>query len=209
MNIRTASKLVLLAMLIATLASAPIAIADDINPDADVPDSSAVADSSPPNQVLEIPQQCDQASVARLCDRSSDDGSLAPDASADAPDGGSSALANNPDLGSVYDYANQNVTTEASAAGTMNVPLGVYVPGYPVLSPAPRIVSSGPGSYQQWAGGPGSYQQWAGGPGSYQQMAPGPGYVQPLPLGFSPYGLGGGFGPRPFGGIGGGHFGRR
>jgi hypothetical protein len=225
MNIRNVWKLAFVAMLTGSLVSAPRAIADDINPDADVPDSSTLADSSPPNQVLEIPQQCDQASVAVLCDRSSDDSSPSPGASADAANGGASDsndLANNPDPGSVYDYANQNITNEASAAGTMNVPMGVYVPGYPVLSSAPRIVSSGPigpgsyrqwaggpGSYQQWAGGPGSYQQWAAGPGSYQQMAPGPGYVQPLPLGYRSYGLGGGFGPRLFGGVGEGHFGRR
>ena len=28
-----------------------------------------------------------------------------------------------PKLGSLYDYANQNITNEASAAGTMNVPM--------------------------------------------------------------------------------------
>ncbi len=203
--------LVLLAMLLAMLVSAPRAIADDIDPDADVPDSSTLGDSTPPNQVLEIPQQCDQASVAVLCDRSSDDSSVSSDESANTSDDGasnSSDLANNnPDLGSVYDYANQNITTEASAAGTMNVPVGIYAPRYPVLSPAPIVVPSGPGSYQQWAGGPGSYQQWAGGPGSYQQMVPGPGYIQPMPLGYRPYGVGGGFGPRPLGMSGG--FGRR
>lgn len=205
-------RLVVLATLLAMLASAPRAIADDIDPDADVPDSSTLGDSTPPNQVLEIPQQCDQASVAVLCDRSSDDSSVSSDESANTSDDGASDSSdvanNNPDLGSVYDYANQNITNEASAAGTMNVPVGIYAPGYPVLSPAPRVVSSGPGYYQQWAGGPGSYQQWVGGPGSYQQMAPGPGYIQPLPLGYHPYGLGGGFAPRPFGGMSGG-FGRR
>src|SRR5271166_2943372 len=69
------ARLVLFVTLMAMLASAPRAIGDDINPDADIPDSSTIADSSPPNQTLEIPQQCDQASVAVLCDRSSDDGS--------------------------------------------------------------------------------------------------------------------------------------
>jgi hypothetical protein len=122
------------------------------------------------------------------------------------------ALANNPDPGSVYDYANQNITNEASAAGTTNVPIGVYLPGYNAgytrMSPSPTVVSSGPGAYQQWATGPGSYQQWASGPGTYQQMAPGPGYIQPAPLGYHPYGLGGGFGSAPLGG-GGSHFGRR
>ena len=216
MNNRNAWKLVFVAVLTAILASAPRVIADDINPDADVPDISTLTDSTPANPVLEIPQQCDQDSVAVLCDRSADYSSPSSDLNAAAPNvdpNDSSALANNPDLGSVYDYANQNITNEASVTGTMNVPVGVYVRGYPVLSPAPTIVSSGlpngPGSYQQWAGGPGSYQQWARGPGSYQQMAPGPGYIAPPPLGYRPYGLGGGFGPRHLGGIGGGHFGHR
>jgi hypothetical protein len=131
-----------------------------------------------------------------------------------APDpGDSSDVANNPNVGSpnvgsVYDYANQNITNDASAAGTTNVPMGVYLPGYTSLSPSPSVVSSGPGSYQQWASGPGSYQQWARGPGSYQQLAPGPGYVQPAPLGYRPYGLNGSFGSGPFGG-GAARFGRR
>jgi hypothetical protein len=180
-------RLVVLATLMATLASAPRAVADDINPDADVPDFSTLADSTPPNQVLEIPQQCDQDAVAVLCDRSAD---------ASMASGGDEDLANDPNLGSVYDYANQNITNEASAAGTMNVPM--YAPGY--LMPAPMILSLRPF-------GPGAYQQWAGGPGAYQQMAPGPGYIQPPPLGYRPNG--GGFGPRRFGGFGGGHFGRR
>ncbi len=182
-------RLVVLAMLMAMLASAPRAIADDINPDADVPDFSTLADSTLPNQVLEIPQQCDQDAVAVLCDRSAD---------ASMASGGDENLANDPNLGSVYDYANQNITNEASAAGTMNVPM--YAPGY--LMPAPMILSLRPF-------GPGAYQQWAGGPGAYQQMAPGPGYIQPPPLGYRPYGLGGGFGPRRFVGFGGGRFGRR
>jgi hypothetical protein len=207
MNISTAWKVVFLAILAATLVAAPRAIADDINPDADIPDASSLSDAdSPPNQVLEIPQQCDQDSVAILCDRSEDESSPSPDANAvatSADANGSSAVANNPDLGSVYDYANQNITSEASAAGTMNVP--AYGTGYPVLSPGPAIVSSGPGGYQQWAAGPGSYQQWAAGPGSYQQLAPGPGYIQPMPLGYRPYGLTSNFAPRPFGGG----FGRR
>jgi hypothetical protein len=204
--------LVLLAVFLAMLAYAPRAIADDIDPDADIPDSSTLADPSPSDQVLEIPQQCDQDAVASLCDRSSESpaSSDADLSSVDAPNpdtNASSDVANNPDLGSVYDYANQNITNETSAAGTTNVPIGGYFPGYTTMSPSPTIVSSGPGSYQQWASGPGSYPQWARGPGSYQQMAPGPGYVQPLPLGYHPYGLGGSFGARPFGG--GGHFGHR
>ena len=203
--------LVLIAILLWTLAGAPGAIADDINPDADIPDSSTL-DSSPPNPVLEIPQQCDQDSVAILCDRSSADTSSSSDATADAAPSidanDSSNLASSPDLGSVYDYANQNITNDAFAAGTMNVPMGYYVPAYPVLSPAPRFVPSGPGSYQQWAAGPGSFQQWARGPGTYQQMAPGPGYIQPAPMGFHPYGMGGSLGSVPLGGVGGSRPGR-
>lgn len=210
MNIRTASKLVFIAMLTASLGIAPRAIAHDPDTsDTDLPDASTLADSEPANQVLEIPQQCDQASVAVLCDRSSSDGSpsdLNANASTQPPDeaaNDSSNLPSDPNVGSVYDYANQNITSEASAAGTMNVPVGIYAPGYPVLSPAPAIVSSEPM-------GEGSYQQWAGGPGSYQQFTPGPGYIAPPPLGYRPYGFGGGFSPPAFGGgFGGGHFGRR
>jgi|ERR1700722_7466177 hypothetical protein len=203
MNISTAGKLIFLALLTAILAGAPCAIADDINPDADVPDISSMSDPAPANPVLEIPQQCDQDSVAVLCDRSAEDNSSSAVndayAAAPAPDADdSSELANNPNVGSVYDYANQNITSEASAAGTMNVPMGGYAPGYAVLSPGPTIVSG-----QEYRG-PGSYQQWAGGPGSYQQWAPGPGYIAPAPMGYHPYGLGGSFGGHAFFG---GHFG--
>jgi len=194
MNIRTVCRLIFLATLAAMLANAPRAIAGDLDDSADVPDSSTLADSSPPNQVLEIPQQCDQADVAVLCDRSSDDST---------PSADDESVANNPDLGSVYDYANQNIVNDASAAGTMNLPVGIYSPT--VLSPAPMIVSSeptGPGAYQQWAGGPGAYQQWSSGPGIYQPMTPAPAYIQPMPLGYHPYGVGSSFGPRPF--VGGG-----
>ena len=216
MNICNAWKLILPGILAAMLATAPRVVADDINPDADVPDIGTMSDSAPPNPVLEIPQQCDQDSVAVLCDTSADDSSPSYDAnavSASAPSGDpgdSSYVANNPNLGSVYDYANQNITNEASALGTMSVPLGIYAPGYPGLSPSPTIVSSGgvgPGFYQQWATGPGSYQQAARGPGTYRQFAPGPGYAAPMLVGSRPYGFGGGFGAHSFGG--GGHFGRR
>jgi hypothetical protein len=81
------------------------------------------------------------------------------------------------------------------------VPVGIY-PSYPVLSPAPVIVGSR-------SFGPGAYQQWAPGPGSYRSMTPGPGYIQPMPLGNQPYSASNTFGSRPFGGGGGGHFGRR
>jgi hypothetical protein len=207
MKISVAWKLILLTIVTAMLATAPRAIADDIDPDADVPDISTVTDSTPANPVLEIPQQCDQDSVAVLCDRSSEDSFPASNASAATPNAdadGATDVASNPNVGSVYDYANQNITKEASAMGTMSVPLGLYAPGYRVLSPAPVIVSSGamgPGSYPQWATGPGSYQQWIHGPGSWQPAPAGPGYFAPRPLGFHPFGMGGGFG--------GGHFGRR
>ena len=87
MNICIVWKLIFLVMLTAMLTIVPRAIADDIAPDPDAADASSVVDSSPPNQVLEIPQQCDQASVAVLCDRSSDDSSMSSDASADIPGG--------------------------------------------------------------------------------------------------------------------------
>jgi hypothetical protein len=207
-------KLIIFAMLVAILTTAPLAIADDIDPDADIPDISTMTDTTPVNPVLEIPQQCDQDSVAVLCDRSADDSSPSADADAAAPNADaddSGDVASNPsDVGSVYDYANQNITNEASAMGTTSVPLGVAVPGYPVLSPGPVVVSSaplmGPGSYPQWTGGPGAYQQWVGGPGSYRSLVPGPGYIAPRPFGYHPFGVGGGFGMRSFAG---GHFGRR
>jgi hypothetical protein len=200
MKISNAWKLILLTILTIMLARVPGARADDIDPDADVPDIGAVADSTPPNSVLEIPQQCDQDSVGVLCDRTSDISSTSSDASATATAtaanvdaGDSNDVVSNPNLGSVYDYANQNITNEASAMGTMSVPLG-YGSGYPVLSPAPVVVSSG-------GMGPGFYQQWTHGPGSWQPRTPGPGYLTPMPLGYHPFGMGGGFG--------GGHFGRR
>ena len=151
-------KLIIFAMLVAILTTAPLAIADDIDPDADIPDISTMTDTTPVNPVLEIPQQCDQDSVAVLCDRSADDSSPSADVDAAAPNADaddSGDVASNPsDVGSVYDYANQNITNEASAMGTTSVPLGVAVPGYPVLSPGPVVVSSaplmGPGSYPQW-----------------------------------------------------------
>jgi hypothetical protein len=203
MKMFTPWKLILLAIFVAMLTGAPRAIADDINPDADVPDISAT-DPTPANPVLEIPQQCDSDSVAVLCDRSAEDNSSPIDATAAAPDpdtSGANDVASNPDVGSVYDYANQNITNEASAMGTMSVPLGLGVSGYPVSSPGPVVVSSSPSGYQQWASGPGSYQQWAGGPGSYRQWVPGPGYIAPMPLGYHPFGGGGGFAPHMMGGF--------
>ncbi len=164
---------------IATLAVASRAIADDINPDADIPDSSTIADSTPANPVLEIPQQCDQDSVAVLCDQSSSDGSSSADADAtSSPEGGANVAINpsndlpaNAEVRFAHDYANQNITNECPARGTMNVPVGFNVPGGycvpPVsgVAPAPAYVAPGPGGYQQWASGPGTYQQWARGPG--------------------------------------------
>ena len=189
-------------MLLAMLAPAPGANADSIDPDADVPDLGA-SDPTPANPVLEIPQQCDQDSVAMLCDRSSTDATSS--ATADATGDPSSAgnandsvdVSSNSDVGTVYDYANQNITGEGSAMGTTLVPFGAYTPGYRVLAPAPMIVSAGPGSYQQWAGGP----------GAWHSMTPGPGYIAPMPLGYRPSGLGGSFGsPMMLGGFRGGAF---
>lgn len=212
--------------------SAPRAIADDINPDADIPDASTL-DSTPANPVLELPQQCDQDSVAMLCNKSSADATSTADAEAEGsnfagdPSGYSAGgYAANVDVGSANDYANQNVANDAMMAGMLNapsggynmtgynmsgynVPSGYYVPSYPALAPAPGYVAPGPGGYQQWASGPGTYQQWARGPGTYQQLAPGPGYIQPMAPAFHPYGLGGSFGSMPLGGIGGSHFGHR
>ena len=195
MSIRGVWKLAILAMLSAIVARAPTAIADDIDPDADVPDISTLTDPAPTNQVLEVPQQCGPESVAVPCNRSVDDGSSSSDAYVNAPNGDSSDFANNPDAGSVYDYANQNTANDASA-GAMGVPTYLYVPGYTGLSPAPTIVQSSPG--------PGAYQQWATGPGTYQQR-----YIAPQPLGYRPYGLVGGFGRPAYTSIGGNHFGRR
>src|ERR1700693_2014506 len=164
---------------------------DAVSESASTPTDSSPTASSMANQRLEIPQQCDQASVAVLCDRSTD--------AAIAADEGES-VATEPDMGSVYDYANQNIVGEASSAGTTNLPAGIVVPEYTTLSPAPVIVSS-------HEVGPGAYQQWASGPGTYQKFAPGPGFSAPMPLGYRPYGLGGSFGGGPFHGFGGGHFG--
>jgi hypothetical protein len=189
--------LIVAGIFLATLSLAHRAIADDINPDADVPDASTL-DSAPPDQVLEIPQQCDQDAVAMLCDRTPDTATSS-DPDADLP-------VDAADVGSLSDYTNQNAALEASAAGTMNVPVGFYPA---VIAPGPVIVSSGavgPGAYPQWAAGPGSYQQWARGPGTYRSFAPGPGYIQPMPLGYRP-GFAN-FGAHPFS-MGGGHFGRR
>jgi hypothetical protein len=49
--------------------------------------------------------------------------------------------ATSPNVGSDYDYANQNYNNEGSASGTMAVPIGNYAPPDPLLSPAPMIVS--------------------------------------------------------------------
>jgi hypothetical protein len=223
MKIFSTWKLIVLGLLVLTLVGASRAIADDIDPDADVPDISTMNDTTPPNPVLEIPQQCDQDSVAVLCDRSSEDNSststdatalAGPSVDADGAndsnaDDSNNDVANNPNVGSVYDYANQNITNEASALGTMSVPLGGGLPGYPALAPSPVVVSSGPGSYQQGTSGPGAYQQWATGPGSYRQWAPGPGYMPRMPLGYHPYGAAGAF-AHSFGGhFGAAHFGGR
>jgi hypothetical protein len=203
MNIRGACKLTLALTLMAILSVASRAGAENIDPDADIPDYSAIADSAPPNQVLEIPQQCDQDAVAALCDRSTDS---APSSDADSdPEADFPADA---DVGSLSDYANESIGPEMSAPGTMNVPVGLYAPA--VLAPAPFVVSSGPGdpgTYQQWASGPGAYQSWTRGPGIYRPMGMGPGYIPPMPLGYRP-GFGG-FGAHPFSAMGGGHFGRR
>jgi hypothetical protein len=201
MNIRTAWKLMFAVVLMAMLAVASRASAEDIDPDADIPDYSAIADSAPPNQVLEIPQQCDQDAVAALCDRSTD-ATATPDSDPEAD------FPADADVGSLSDYANESIGPEMSAPGTMNVPVGLYAPA--VFAPAPFIVSSGPGgpgTYQQWASGPGAYQPWPRGPGIYRPMGMGPGYIPPMPLGYRP-GFGG-FGVHPFSAMGGGHFGRR
>jgi hypothetical protein len=203
MNIRSAWMFLVVAILLAMLTHAPKAIADDIDPDADVPDASTM-DPTPPDQVLEIPQQCDQDAVAMLCDRT-------PDAAAAAAVTPSDADADDPtddaDVGSLDDYTNQNAAIETSAPGTMSVPVGFYPP---LLAPGPVIVSSGalatgPGAYPQWASGPGTYQPWTRGPGAYVPHPIGPAYIPAMPLGFHP-GFGG-FGVHPF--AGGGHFGRR
>ena|SRR3984885_351457 len=191
------ARIILLLLLVTMLTFAPKARAEDDSDDTDtdaVSESvSTPADSSMANQVLEIPQQCDQDAVAVLCDRSTD-AAIA----ADEDD----SVANEPDTGSVYDYANQNIIGEASSTGTTNLPAGILVPEYAPLSPGPVVVSA-------HTEGPGSYQQWASGPGTYQQFAPGPGFVAPMPLGYRPYGLGPSFSPGPFHSFGGGRFGHR
>ena len=211
--------IVLLAIFLAMLTMASRAIADDINPDADIPDASTL-DSTPANPVLELPQQCDEDSVAMLCNKSSSDATSSDATALSGPDGGGSNFASysssgNADVGSASDYANQNVANDAMMAGMLNTPNGYnmtgynlngynapngyYVPSYPALAPAPGYVAPGPGGYQQWARGP----------GTYQQMAPGPGYIQPMAPAFHPYGMGGSFGSMPLGGMGGGHLGHR
>jgi hypothetical protein len=192
------ARMILLLLMVAILTMAPKARAEDgddtdIDTDAVSESVSAPSDSSMANQVLEIPQQCDQDAVAVLCDRSAN---AAIGADEDE------SVASEPDTGSVYDYANQNIIGEASSSGTTNLPAGILVPEYPALSPPPVVVSS-------HVEGPGSYQQWASGPGTYQQFAPAPGFVAPMPLGYRSYGLGGSFGPGPFHSFGGGRFGRR
>jgi hypothetical protein len=202
MKILARWNLFVLAVLTATIVYAPIALADDINPDADVPDISTLADSEPENQVLEIPQECDQDMGALPCNRSLDNSSSISDTYADPPNDGESDLANSPNVGADYDYANQNYTDEGLAEGTTAVPMGIYAPGYPALSPAPMMVSPN-------LVGPGSYQQWASGPGTFQQSVPGPGYISPQPPGYRPYGFASGSGRPAFGSFGGGHLGRR
>jgi hypothetical protein len=201
MKILARWNLFVLAVLTAAIVYAPMALADDINPDADIPDISTLSDS-PENQVLEIPQECDQDMGALPCNRSLDDRSATSDAYADPPNDRESDLANSPDVGADYDYANQNYTDESLTAGTTAVPTGIYAPGYPALSPAPIMVSPN-------LVGPGSYQQWVSGPGTFQQPVPGPGYISPQPPGYRPYGFASGFGRPPFSSFGGGHFGHR
>jgi hypothetical protein len=196
---RWSARIILVALLIAMLTMAPKARADG---DDDGSDTDAVAESSPPdssstdpsmaNQVLEIPQQCDQDAVASLCDRSTD-ASIAADED--------ESLANEPDPGSLYDYANQNIINDASSTGTTNLPVGVFAPEYMRLSPAPNVVSP-------QLIGPGAYQQWASGPGTYQQFAPDPGFIAPMPLGYHPY-FGPSFAPHPFHSFSAARFGRR
>src|SRR5579872_839551 len=192
------ARMILLLLLVAIFAIAPKTRAQDsdhadIDTDAVSESVAAPTDSSMANQVLEIPQQCDQDAVAVLCDRSTD-AAIA----ADEED----SVASEPDAGSVYDYANQNIIGEASSTGTTNLPAGVLVPEYTALSRGPVVLSS-------HTDGPGSYQQWASGPGSYPQFAPGPGFIAPMPLGYHPYGLRPSFGPRAFHSFSAGHFGRR
>jgi hypothetical protein len=199
---RSRVSMVVFLALIGAFAIANTSRAQDLEDgDGDTIAEAAPSDSS--NQVLEIPQQCDPDSVAFLCDRSSD-------TSNDPADDVS--LAGEPDTGSLYDYANQNIINDVSSTGTTNLPVGILMPGYVALAPAPTVVEpTGPGTYQQWAGGPGTYQQ-LGGPGTYPQFSPGPGYIPPMPLGYRPYGpvyRPPSFGPHPFHSFGSPHFGRR
>jgi hypothetical protein len=192
-NIIGISKLVLLAMLIGILAAAPvaIAIADDLNPDSS--DSAAVTDSSDANQVLEIPQQCDQGTIGNPCDSATADGAMSSDPSA-SPD-----VASYPSAGSLDDYNNQGIDVEAASGGPVYIPVPVLVPNYAYLSPSPTVVSPrpiGPRFYQPMMPATGAYR----GPGAYQSWTRGPGAFQPMTSGAS-------FGPRSFGGGPG--FGRR
>src|SRR5260221_13819380 len=106
--------IVFLTILLAMLTVASRAIADDINPDADIPDASTL-DSTPANPVLELPQQCDEDSVAMLCKSSSDATSTA-DATS-GPDSGVSSFASaypaSADGSSANAYGNQNVAHDA------------------------------------------------------------------------------------------------
>ena len=162
MNIIGISKLVVLAMLTGVLATAPIAIADDFNPDAS--DPAAVADSSDANQVLEIPQQCDPSAIGDPCDNvASSDDAMSSDSSSD------SYAPSDVNAGSLADYANQSVDVEAASGGPVYIP----VPTYAYYSRSPVVVSSrpsGPGFYQSVIPGPGAYQSWTRGPGSFSPM---------------------------------------
>ncbi|HVN28662.1 MAG TPA: hypothetical protein VMT64_09265, partial [Candidatus Binataceae bacterium] len=134
MNMRSAWMLIVAAILLAMITVAHRAMADDINPDADVPDASTLPDTSPPDQVLEIPQQCDQDAVAALCDRTPDTAMSSATATPSDPDMNSSI--DTADVGTLDDYTNQNAAIEASAVGTMNVPVGFYAAP---LAPGPII----------------------------------------------------------------------
>ena len=174
-------KLIIFAMLVAILTTAPLAIADDIDPDADIPDISTMTDTTPVNPVLEIPQQCDQDSVAVLCDRSADDSSPSADVDAAAPMPTPTTPAMSPAI------RRTSVRFTTTPTRTLPTRLPRWAPSacrsesrcrdIRCCRPGPVVVSSaplmGPGSYQQWTGGPGAYQQWAGGPGSYRSLVPG------------------------------------
>ena len=200
-------KVFVLSIALTVLALAPMARATEpIASD----DPTTSLESSDPNQVLEIPQQCDKDAVASLCDRpaaSDASASSSTDPLADpsqvttaAPADPAQAVPQNSDVGSIDDYQNQNVPEASGGPVYVAVPEPVYIPQYSYLSPGPVIVPNG--------------------------SFAGPRYVQPGPLGFQPggvrpggYGGFGSFGPRPFGArafggvgveFGGGHFaGRR